>query len=586
MWSSRLFWKLFLVYAGLNLTLAVAFLILVSRWQRAQILDEVQSRLHDTAVLLRSHVADQQGPVHSPAELQTLVVALARQTGTRMTLVAADGTVLADSNESPQSMENHGQRQEIVEAAAKGVGSSTRMSPTLGIRMSYLALRGKPDSVAFVRVAMPLDAIDREAASMQRLMWLLAASIGLLAAGMTWAVAAHIMKPLKNLTEAADAIQRGDFTRRVLLQGGDELHMLGAAFNRMQDELAARVSQLEQHGERLATVLRSMAEGVIVIDADERLLLANDASQRMLDFSTADVVGRPLQEVTRNRVIAEALHEALESNKPQERELEIPGKQRRALTLRAIRLSGKSCQGAVAVLRDLTELRSLENMRREFVANVSNELKTPLAAIKAYAETLRLGAMSDHEHNLDFVARIEEQAERLHQLIVDLLSLARVESGRQALEVVDLPVAGLIAACVAQHANAAAAKRIQLNAFAPRQPILVRADEEGLRTILNNLVDNAIKYTPDQGKVYIRWWTEDREAVLEVEDTGIGIAAEEQQRVFERFYRVDKARSRQLGGTGLGLAIVKHLAQALSGSVQLASELGKGSRFRVRLPLA
>jgi two-component system phosphate regulon sensor histidine kinase PhoR len=219
------------------------------------------------------------------------------------------------------------------------------------------------------------------------------------------------------------------------------------------------------------------------------------------------------------------------------------------------------------------------------VANVSHELKTPLAAVKAYAETLRMGAINDPQHNLDFVARIEDQANRLHQLILDLLQLARVETGKEAFEFTEVPVSDAVGDCIAQHADAAASAGVALSAESSDDDINVWADFSGVQTILDNLVTNAIKYTPEGGQVTIRWHREGQFAEIEVADTGIGIAVHDQQRVFERFYRVDRARSRELGGTGLGLAIVKHLAQAFGGDIGLTSDLGKGSTFRVRLPL-
>ncbi len=225
-------------------------------------------------------------------------------------------------------------------------------------------------------------------------------------------------------------------------------------------------------------------------------------------------------------------------------------------------------------------------MRRDFVANVSHELKTPLAGIKAYAETLREGAIHDQEHNIDFLRRIESQAERLEQLILDMLSLARVESGEQPFEMENIDVRTTVSDCLKRHAALAEAKHISLQVEPPESPLAVRADREGLRQILDNLLDNAIKYTPQAGRVTIRWRRDDELAVFEVEDTGIGIATSEQQRVFERFYRVDRARSRELGGTGLGLSIVKHLAQAFGGGVSLRSRPGHGSVFIVRLAVA
>jgi two-component system phosphate regulon sensor histidine kinase PhoR len=257
---------------------------------------------------------------------------------------------------------------------------------------------------------------------------------------------------------------------------------------------------------------------------------------------------------------------------------------RRSLLLTANRFPGKPSPGIVLVLRDVTELRRLENLRREFVTNVSHELKTPLASISAFAETLRLGALYDPENNLKFVVRIQEQAARLHQLIIDLIHLARVESGQQSFEIVEVPVRGVVERCLADYRAAAESNQITLSAIPPADPVLVRADEDGLYTILSNLVDNAIKYTPAGGKVEVRWQPEGTQVRIDVADTGIGIAPEHQPRVFERFYRIDKARSRELGGTGLGLSIVKHLAQAFGGSVGLTSHPGTGTTFHIRLP--
>jgi two-component system phosphate regulon sensor histidine kinase PhoR len=234
----------------------------------------------------------------------------------------------------------------------------------------------------------------------------------------------------------------------------------------------------------------------------------------------------------------------------------------------------------------MTELRRLENLRRELVANVSHELKTPLTAIKGYAETLSMGAVNDPEHNLLFVRRIEEQADRLHELVQDILQIARLETGQESFDIADVPVAEQIEIVARQFADVAAGRQISLTTEPPPGEVCARADEEGVRTILTNLVDNALKYTPAGGRTTIRGIAEDAVVVLEIQDTGIGIAPNDQARIFERFYRADKARSRELGGTGLGLSIVKHLSQAFGGSVSVESQPGKGATFRVTLPRA
>ncbi len=587
MGRSRLFWKLFSVYVGLNLTLALGFLLFISSRQAQQTLDQIKHRLRDQAVLLESQV----GPRLSrggAVDFQPLFKRLAARTQTRLTLVDINGNVLADSHRDPATLENHRDRPELIDAAAAGVGVARRISSTLGVPMYYVAVpvRQGGETIALVRVALPVQEIDNKIQANRTRLWTLAGSVAVLASGLTYLTTRRIVQPLYQLIRAARAVGQAHVPVRVPAHSRDEIGVLGTAFNRMQDELARRVRQSEEYGQRLETVLRSMIEGVIVVDADERVLLANAASERLLGFGTSNFAGRPLRDATRNREVLQAVSGALKSNSVEETEFELPGPHRRIVALRAIRLPGTPHPGAVAVLRDMTELRALERMRSEFVANVSHELKTPLAAIKAYAETLRLGAIHDEEHNVDFVNRIEQHTDRLHQLILDLLALARVEAGRETLEIADLVLTDVVESCIAEFQEAAAAKNIALGMKPPENVVRVRGEEEALRTILTNLIDNAIKYTDDDGSVSIRWWSEDRAAVLEVSDTGIGIAPEDQARVFERFYRVDKARSRELGGTGLGLAIVKHLTQALGGSVHISSTLGEGTAFQVRLPSA
>src|SRR5262249_15570335 len=275
------------------------------------------------------------------------------------------------------------------------------------------------------------------------------------------------------------------------------------------------------------------------------------------------------------RPVHEAAAQAFRAAEPVVTEFDAPGISRRTLSLRATRLPGEPCPGVMIVLHDMTDLRRLENLRRELVANGSHELKTPPSAIKGYAETLRLGAVNDAEHNLHFVRRIEEQADRLHELILDILQIARIESGQESFELTDVPVAELIEQCADQFAEVAAAKQIELQTEIPPREATVHADEEGVRTILNNLIDNALKYTSAGGRVTVRALNGSATMTLEVQDNGIGIAEKELARIFERFYRVDKARSRELGGTGLGLSIVKHLAHACGGNVSVESLPGR-----------
>jgi two-component system phosphate regulon sensor histidine kinase PhoR len=416
------------------------------------------------------------------------------------------------------------------------------------------------------------------------LLWL-SAALTIAAGGVAmWYSVRRIIEPLTELTRQAQAASTGTSDAALGVHGADELGVLTGAFDQMQRDLARRLELLQQNSQRLQAVLGSMAEGVLAVGPDKTILLANEAGRQLLDFATREPLGRPLVAVTRARPVHEAIAQAFQSPEPVVREFDSPGLARRTLSLRATRLPGEPCPGVMVVLHDMTELRRLENLRRELVANVSHELKTPLAAIKGYAETLRLGAVNDQEHNVLFVRRIEEQADRLHELILDILQIARIESGQEAFELANVPLTPLIEEVAAQFAEVAAAKSIVLQIEPPPAGAAAWADEEGVRTILSNLVDNAIKYTPAGGRVTIRGSAGERSVTLEVADTGIGIAEKDQARIFERFYRVDKARSHELGGTGLGLSIVKHLAQAFGGNVRLDSQPGRGATFRVELP--
>jgi two-component system phosphate regulon sensor histidine kinase PhoR len=332
-----------------------------------------------------------------------------------------------------------------------------------------------------------------------------------------------------------------------------------------------------------------MIEGVIAVDARQRIVLANEAAGRLFDFRPPAIEGRPLLEVIRNHELHGAVKRVLSISEPERLEVRQPLPQSLCFDIHVQPLPGEPCPGVVLVIHDTTALRRLESIRREFVANVSHELKTPLSSIKAYTETLRNGALSDTETSQRFLERIEEQTERLTRLIMDMLMLARIESDHQAFEIVSLDVPELVRASLEDHRGTAEAKQIELVVGADdaksNGACRVRADREGLREILDNLLDNAIKYTPEGGRVSIAWRSNGSMAQIAVRDTGIGIKPDDQERVFERFFRVDKARSRELGGTGLGLSIVKHLAQSMNGNVAVESEVGKGSTFTVELPV-
>lgn len=590
MWSSRLFWKLFLVYAGLNIASAIVFVLILSGRQRTQVVEQVQQRLHDSAVIMRSSMDGVFQEGFSEA-LQKKVQRLGTETGTRITLIDMSGVVIADSDQSTlqlvREMENHKNRVEVIQALSSGSGTSERISPTLSEPMLYYALLyttdGEPEGV--VRVAITMSKIQKEIASIKNLIWSIALLVSFTVMLITYWVVARMIRPLTILTNAAESIASGDYDQKLYFPQHDELGILAQSFNHMSKEMAERVRQLQASGDRLSTVLEGMVEGVIATNERQHVLFANESAGRLLFFSPEEAQGKPLFESVRNHQLQKSVTEVLKSLEPQRMEVELESTSDRILGVTTTPLPGTPCPGLVIVLFDMTELRRLESLRQEFVANVSHELKTPLSSIKAYTETLIRGAMEDPEISKTFLLRIEEQADRLHQLILDLISLASIESGNQVFDIINIELRPFVEACLVDQQKVAEAKHIELVIEEQEPGLKVKVDEEGLHQILGNLINNAIKYTPDQGRITIRWEPDEGNMVLlQVQDTGIGIEEKHLARLFERFFRVDKARSRELGGTGLGLSIVKHLVQSFNGTIGVTSKVGAGTTFTVRLP--
>ena len=396
-------------------------------------------------------------------------------------------------------------------------------------------------------------------------------------------------RALGDLNRGLDDVIAGWRARPIQVLPSGGLGRVVRTFNRLIPRLEARLATLEADRGLLGAVLGGMTEGVIAIDARRRLLFANEAAERLFGLGT-DSVGRLVAELIRNPKVQEAVDATLSRKIPHPIELEVAGPDSRplvaprTLALQGTPLPGSPNPGAVLVFHDVTDLRRLERMRQDFVANASHELKTPLAAIKAYTETLIDGALHDDEVNVRFLGQIDEQADRLNRLILDLLSLARLESGQDLFHHDPLPFSSTVHKIAETHRERARSRDLAFSVDLPDSDAWVRADEEALRQILDNLIDNAIKYTPEGGRIAITGVSEPGRVVVNVADSGIGIPRDDLPRVFERFYRVDKARSRELGGTGLGLSIVKHLVQSLGGQVAVESRPGLGTTFRVVLP--
>ena len=400
----------------------------------------------------------------------------------------------------------------------------------------------------------------------------------------TWLLVSNASKPLDRVAQAASRLANGNYDEPVFVAVRDEFRDLANQLNSIRTTMASRESEMQ----RLSTVLTAMTDGVIALDNEQRVQFANVAAGQLLDFKPQEIHGRKLLQAVRNNQLQEMVVRLLASQRSEEIEIKFGDDNLRSLLVHATSFEdgqqADSPFSVVMMIYNLSEVRRLDAMRRDFVANVSHELKTPLSSIKAYAETLSAGAIHDEDNRDRFVRQIEEQADRLHQLISDLLSLARIEQGNQLLDIQRVSLGQVVQECVEEQQRSADRKQIALSIDGTEKTVWVEVDKDGLRQILVNLIDNAIKYTPEGGRVTVGWRKEDHLIALEVADTGIGIPEEMRDRVFERFFRVDKARSRELGGTGLGLAIVKHLAQSFGGNVSVDGVAGGGSKFVVRLP--
>ena len=591
MWSSHLFWKLFLPYAILVVMAVSVCMAFVSDRQEEQLFSQVERQLETAAKLVADRVRTRfsDGPT---AELQSEVKRIGNATGNRFTVVDATGHVIADSfQDTPAdvaTMENHNSRQEFVQAAKDGKGTAKRESATLGITFLYHAVPvfENDEVLGFVRSARPIATIQDEVSAIRRVVWIMGLLVGLTCLTVTYWLTNRIVQPLQVLTEATALIGSGEYPQRVEVDTTDEVGTLARSFELMSKKLGTREKQLRENIQRQTTVLAGMIEGVIAVDRDQHVLFANVAAGRKLGFEPEEVENLPLLEVVRSHELRELVKQAFDSREHQQGEIKWRTDVQLYLEVNATPLPGQPCPGVVIVLHDVTDIKRLEGLREQFVSNVSHELKTPLSSIKAYTETLLCGALEDSENARSFLERIDQQADRLHDLILDMLSLARIESGEATLELTEVALADIVEQCLRAHEGRAVAGGVGLTNELGSAALQIRADEEGLLQILGNLVDNAIKYTPEGGNVTIRCREESGQAIIEVVDTGVGIAPVHLERLFERFYRVDKARSRELGGTGLGLSIVKHLCQSMGGNITVESTPNQGSTFRVSLPLS
>ena len=520
------------------------------------------------------------------AALQTWIRRLAAS-GARVTVIAADGTVLADSQSDPQTMENHARRPEIAQAMAEGSGRSIRHSATVNRDLLYYAVR-QPSAAGksvVLRFAEPEETVAQVLGPFRKSLGLASLAILLVASGLILLVSRNFSERIEKLTAFSQRVAEGDFRPQASDGTGDALDRLSHSLNQTAARLDGTIHTLTEERNLSSAILGSMVEGVLVVNGAERVVFANQSFAEILGLKMPPQPGSGLVEVVRQTELIEAARKVLAGEPRVEAEIVTGTLRQRFFAATVASVRAAETNGAVIVLHDITDLRKLERVRRDFVANVSHEFRTPLTAIQGFAETLLAGAMNDPQNRERFLGIIVEHSRRLARLTEDLLMLSKMDADRLELETRRIPVGPFVESCIETSTPRAKDKDLKLLVNLAERVPDIAGDRRRLTEVLQNLLDNAIQYTPAGGQIMVSAGPKNGEVIFTVSDTGIGIPQADQPRIFERFYRVDVARSREVGGTGLGLSIAKHLIENHGGKIWVESEVGRGSQFHFSVPI-
>jgi two-component system phosphate regulon sensor histidine kinase PhoR len=509
----------------------------------------------------------------------------------RLTLTDAKGAVLGDSGVNPDGLDNLFNRPEFQLALTRGEGEAQRFSAVLQRTLLYVAVPvgEESESLGFLRLGLDSGYIDARISAERSAIWELALLVMALLMAPAVCLAWRRAAGLEVLAEVTESLAQGDLERRVMESRAPGFKRLADAINLMARNSARRVSALTADRNRLATIFTGMVEGVLDVDQHQNIIHINDAAAALLEVRKENCIGKPVWQELRHQRITQALDEAIRNRGVFRIQVEFPRQRdQRVMDIYIASLSDDQGNpiGAVLVLHDITELKHLERIRTDFVANASHELKTPITAIRGLSETVVGDPNVDKSTLMRFMERIHAQSIRLSQLVSDLMTISRLEADQGTANFARINMNDLISRALMAADAALQQKRHQLHLSLPPTPVQVYGDRQNLNQLVDNLVDNAIKYTPEGGQVWIRLSQDGSDMLLDVQDSGIGISPQYQERVFERFYRVDKARSQSLGGTGLGLSIVRNIAERHGGKVSVRSQPGNGATFSFRMPLA
>lgn len=578
-----LHWRIAIAYTALILLAMGAVSLYLIDFVRDSYIDDLKIQLEQEAGL----IAESASPfLEQKLDLEALQGISDRAgilTDARVTLIAPDGTVFADTWQQAGAMENHGNRPEILESLATGSGNTTRFSQTVERELLYMAvvIQQDDDVLGIARIAVPTARISENIRRIITAVALSAAIIAILSILLAYVIARRTARGVRSVTEGAQRLASGDLDYRVRTVASDETQELAGAFNAMATSLRDLVQDLSEERETLSEILSSMADAVVVIRPNGTVALLNPAARGLLSVSQDDPTGLSFIELTREHDLQRLVAACLETHEGQHGEVEtiFP---RRYLSGIATPLALGDAFGVLLTLHDLTRIRQVETARKEFVSNVSHELRTPLASVKAMVDTLDGGALEDGDAARGFLQRINGDVDRMTRMVTELLDLSRLESGHQEPEFVPVDLRALAQGIVTEYAPRAEGQGMTLSTLLPDDLPRVLSDEAQLRQVFGNLLDNALRFTPDHGEIAVGATTKGSFVEVHVRDTGVGIGEEHIPHVFERFYKAD--RSRRDLGTGLGLAIVKHIVRTHGGDVRVESVEGQGSTVFFTLP--
>ncbi|MDD5130744.1 MAG: ATP-binding protein [Candidatus Omnitrophica bacterium] len=587
----KLYWKLTFIFCIIVALAIAAGYAYLAPHLKSYVENGVASNIKRQLFLSKDLLEALQKDKTAPIDFQASAARIGDILGLRATIIASDGKVLGDTDLTGDQLlvvENHAGRPEVKAARAGDFGVSKRFSSTVKKEMLYMAVPFSLDSGRGVlRLSVPLYDIGLLQEKVRNVVVVSVVGILLFSLGLTVFVSVFISRPLTEMSLIAKAMAQGDFSKKAYTRSQDEIGDLARALNTMSEDIRGKIESINSGKTKLDLVLSSMFEGVIVTDAHENIIIMNP-SLRKLFLIDMDPEGKRPLEVIRNNAVDDMIGKIVkEKQQLATEEIVINIPEERILKVNGVPImSNNRLEGVILVFHDITELRHLEKIRQDFVANVSHELRTPVSSIKGYAETLLDGALEDKVNAKEFVNIIYQDSNRLVSLINDLLDLSKIESGKLKMSFASLDPVLLIKKGVTVINNQAQAKSISLEVNISQDLPKIKADETRFAQVMINLLDNAIKYSSEGAAVIISAKAADGVLQIDISDSGMGISEEDIPRIFERFYRVDKARSRELGGTGLGLSIVKHIVSAHGGQVWVKSELGRGSTFSFTIPLA